>query len=222
MSQLPAEKECLETFSKPKQMTQCVLIQFCHNGWPARHAVKGEVLHYWPARENFTVCEGLHTSVWHMHCGTREAAKPNPVQDSSWPSRNRMIPTSSDHLRVVARSFLTNGNICTPVFYLCMSTSSCEGTYATTQVSLKKVASDLFELKGKQYFLVVDYYSCYPEVIRITTTTSASVRSSLKCTMVSDNGTQYNSAKMKEFASSYGFNHVTGSPHYPQCIGLAE
>ena len=27
---------------------------------------------------------------------------------------------------------------------------------------------------------------------------------------------------MKDFASSYGFNHVTSSPHYPQSNGLAE
>ena len=40
--------------------------------------------------------------------------------------------------------------------------------------------------------------------------------------MVSDNAPQYNSAEMKDFASSYGFNRVTSSPHYCQSNGLAE
>ena len=69
------------------------------------------------------------------------------------------------------------------------------------------------------------------EVIQLTATTSSSVISSIKSifsrhgiprTMVSDNAPQYNSAEMKDFASSNGFNHVTSSPHYCQSNGLAE
>ena len=40
--------------------------------------------------------------------------------------------------------------------------------------------------------------------------------------VVSENGPQYNSTEVKDFASSYGFNHVTSSPHYRQSNGLAE
>ena len=41
-------------------------------------------------------------------------------------------------------------------------------------------------------------------------------------TVVSDNGPQYDSKEIKEFASLYGFNHVTTSPYYPQSNGFAE
>ena len=41
-------------------------------------------------------------------------------------------------------------------------------------------------------------------------------------TVVSDNGPQYDSNEMKEFASLYGFNHVTTSPYYPQSNSFAE
>lgn len=40
--------------------------------------------------------------------------------------------------------------------------------------------------------------------------------------VVSDNGPCYNSREFKQFAESWGFQHVTSSPHYPQSNGLAE
>jgi len=39
----------------------------------------------------------------------------------------------------------------------------------------ERVAADLFKLDGIQYLLVVDYYSRYPEVIQLCTTTSAAI-----------------------------------------------
>ena len=38
----------------------------------------------------------------------------------------------------------------------------------------------------------------------------------------SDNGPQYVSQEMIDFATSYGFTQVTSSPHYPRSNGLAE
>ena len=81
------------------------------------------------------------------------------------------------------------------------------------------------------YLLLVDYYSRYIEVNKFTSTTSASVIIALKAaffrygipsSMVSDNGPQYASHDMKQFAESYGFTHVTSSPHYLQSNVLAE
>ena len=95
----------------------------------------------------------------------------------------------------------------------------------------QKIGTDLFEIKGVTYLLVVDYFSRYPEVIRLTTTTSHSVIVALKSLfarygipqeIVSDNGLQYASQQMSEFAKSYGFKHTTSSPYYPQGNGQIE
>jgi transposase InsO family protein len=95
----------------------------------------------------------------------------------------------------------------------------------------EKVATDLFELKGKNSLLMVDYISRYPEVIHLSSTTSRVIIATMKSTfsrhgilkiLVSDNGPQFTSSEMKELATSYGFQHITTSPYHPQSNGLAE
>ena len=95
----------------------------------------------------------------------------------------------------------------------------------------EKVASDLFELNGKVYLLVVNYFSHYMEIQTFTTTTSVSIIHVLKAifarhgtpsVLVSDNGPQYSSTEMQEFAERYNFQHITSSPHYPQSNGMAK
>ena len=87
----------------------------------------------------------------------------------------------------------------------------------------QKVATDLFELNRQSYLLVVDYYSRYPEVIKLHSTTSAAIISALKTifsrhgiqqTVISDNGPQYNSFEIKEFpplmdSSTLHLAHIT-------------
>ena len=73
----------------------------------------------------------------------------------------------------------------------------------------EKVASDLFELNKVNYILVVDYFSRYVEVQHLSSTTASNVIRALKSifshhgvpsVLVTDNGPQYDSREMKEFA----------------------
>ena len=95
----------------------------------------------------------------------------------------------------------------------------------------QKVATDLFKWQKSLYLLVVDYYSCYIETIKLSSTTSTNIISHLKSifsrhgiptTVMSDNGSQYSSKQFVEFSSQYGFSHITSSPKYPQSNGEAE
>ena len=79
--------------------------------------------------------------------------------------------------------------------------------------------------------LVVDYFSRFVEISKLTTTSSSSIITVLKPIfarygipeiMISDNGPQYESWEMKQFARQYGFSHITSSPHYLQSNGQAE
>ena len=95
----------------------------------------------------------------------------------------------------------------------------------------QKIGSDLFLLNGSTYLIVSDYFSRFPEVIKLTNTTSAGVISALKSLfarygipeeLVSDNGPQYASQEFCDFAKQYNFQHTTSSPHFPQSNGHAE
>ena len=94
------------------------------------------------------------------------------------------------------------------------------------------VATDLFELKGVDYLIVVDYFSRHVEVVAMQTTTKSSeVITALKSIFArhgipeqvrSDNGPQFDSAKFSYFAKEWGFKHSTSSPRFPQANRKVE
>ena len=92
------------------------------------------------------------------------------------------------------------------------------------------MAADLFVFKHTTYLIVADYYS-RSQKIGIYNFNQCS--NCLACylffsihgipsTFLGDNGPQFDSREMREFAKSYNFTHVTSSPHYLQSNGLAE
>ena len=64
----------------------------------------------------------------------------------------------------------------------------------------QRVGADLFELKRMNYLVVVDYFSCYFEVVKLTSTASCAVVEAMKNifsrygipeTLISDNDTAH-------------------------------
>ena len=95
----------------------------------------------------------------------------------------------------------------------------------------QKVAADLFELKGHPYLLVIDYFSRYIEVAKLSSTTSPDVtvhlqsmfaRHGIPKQFISDNGPQFSSTSSAKFAEDYGFTHILTTPRYPQANGEVE
>ena len=86
-------------------------------------------------------------------------------------------------------------------------------------------------LNGVNYVVIVDYFSRYPEVIKLRSTTSNTLIDAVKAvfsrhgipeSVHSDNGPQFSSREFAKFAASYGFKHTTSSLYFPQSNGLAE
>lgn len=93
-----------------------------------------------------------------------------------------------------------------------------------------KVGTDLFEIDGKPFLIIADYFSRYPVVHQLTTTTTLDVIKATKETFgmlgapretVSDNGPQFLS-KYDDFCKDWGIQHTTSSPRHPQSNGFIE
>ena len=85
--------------------------------------------------------------------------------------------------------------------------------------------------QGHMFFIVVNAHSKWPEVMEMTTTTTANTlnalrelfsRHGLPEQMVSDNGPQFISEEFALFAKQNGIRHICYAPYHPSSNGLAE
>jgi len=76
----------------------------------------------------------------------------------------------------------------------------------------EKVGSDLFEIQGQKYIVIVDYYSNYFEFFKLTNATTSNIikifkenfsRYGIPKLLITDNGAQYTSEAFKIFADTY-------------------
>ena len=95
----------------------------------------------------------------------------------------------------------------------------------------KKVGTDFFQWKKSHYLLIVDYYSRYIDISKlsqltadaiITHTKSIFARHGIPEVVYLDNGPQFSSEAYKHFALAYQFKQVTSSPYFPQSNGEAK
>ena len=93
------------------------------------------------------------------------------------------------------------------------------------------MGTDLFKWNKQTYLLIVDYYSRFIEIARLSRPTaeqvihwtkSIFVRHGIPEILISDNGPQFGSEMCSEFAKEYQFQHLTSSPYFPQSNGEAE
>ena len=95
----------------------------------------------------------------------------------------------------------------------------------------EELGVDFFEWNGGHYLLVADYFSKFPVIRHMNSTTASNTIAKLKTIfseygvpqrIFSDNGPQFASAEFKDFAALYNFEVLHSSPRYPQSNGFAE
>ena len=127
---------------------------------------------------------------------------PEPEQKYTKDIRVSNVPTTYPYICLVARSLPEDGQVHerVPHLYVPQPTSKrTDDRIITPNYPWEKVTTDLFELQGRHYFLMVDYYSRYPEVIKLPSTTLTAIITAMKSifsrqriphTVISDNGPQ--------------------------------
>ena len=99
------------------------------------------------------------------------------------------------------------------------------------EVPWHTVATDLFETKNSKYLLIVDYYSRFPVLHKLGSTTSRVLFQEMKAVfaklgvpniIVAGGGPLYTSAEFGDFTKHWQIEHRVSSPRNPQSNGMAE
>ena len=235
VANLPASAQKIDLY-KQKQHddpTCREIAQYCQQKWPSKNEITSHMKPYWVVRNALTVNQGLllyncrivvpvslqKETLGKIHQGHQGIERCRLLAQNSvwWPGLYRDIQETVRKCSVCAK----------------LHTPSKEPLIPSVlpERPWQKLGSDLFELQGKNYLLIVDYFSRFVEVIKLTSTTSNAVITATKSVfsrygvpelLMTDNGPQYVCAAFRQFAEEYNFEHTTSSPHFPQSNGQAE
>ena len=226
IAHLSASKSRMDVYrlSQTSDPVTSAVIKYCHFGWPEKHSLQSELRIYWNLRGELTVCDGL------LFFGKRLVI-PQSLQEETMQSlhqghqgiqRCQLRATSCVWWPGISKDlerFVKQCLVCTK-----RSVPRKEPMIPSELPTYpwQKVGTNLFELKGATFLLVVDYFSRYVETTKLASTTSSAIISALKSIfarfgipeiVLSDNGPQFVSMEMKEFSELYRFQHNTSSPH---------
>ncbi|XP_053389029.1 uncharacterized protein K02A2.6-like [Mercenaria mercenaria] len=234
LKSLPATDKRLQEI-RSKQMSDYVcqkLIEFTQNGWPEAESCEISKL-YWKFQGEITVNNGLLmrndrliipselktdilARLHEAHQGINKCR--SRAKESVW-----WLGISKD-----IENLVKGCDTCAK-----MQNEKREPLIATPfpDRCWSKLGSDLFHWRGCTYLLVIDYYSRYIEIAKLSSLSSATVVAHLKSilsrhglcdTIVTDGGPQYASDTFNKFCADYGIEHITSSPRYPMGNSEAE
>ena len=234
VSSLPASTSTLSAYrtAQAADSTCQKVIQFCQDGWPEQMPHK-QLRPYWGAQHKLSIAHNIllygsrivvpysmqESTIEKIHAGHLGLQKCLQRAEISvwWPGITGQLKHHIQNCRE-CREHATQRK--EPLIPTSLPTHPWE-----------EVGADLFQLKGTTYLLVVDYFSRYPELMKLTSTTAPCVVNALKSVFArhgipvrlrTDNGPQFDCDEMSSFASSYNFEHSTSSPRYPQSNGEVE
>ena len=235
LSSLPAtEKRLLEI--QKHQENDAVLREvrkYCLEGWPNKFNIDDTVQQYYPFSGELTVENGLLLKgsrivipkalqkdiLQRLHAAHQGIAKcrERAKQSVWWPGLSTQLQKLVETCDICA-SERTNAK------ETLMPTCFPERPWA-------KVGADLFQWQNSQYLLVIDYFSGFIEIAKLSSTTAAVIvdhfksifaRHGIPSEVVTDNGPQFIAECFQKFAKDWGFTHMTTSPRFPQANGEAE
>ena len=206
VNSLPATQKRLQEYGKA-QVSDSVcstIVKYCQIGWPDKHKIEPHLKVFWKNRGEFMANQGL------LLYGRRIVV---PSLQKIHDGHQGIV-----RCRLRARSSVWWPGIMTHIKDLVEKCSICALKRKPPQEQLlpsqlpnypwQKVASDIFYLKNETYIIVTDYFSRYPEVIKIRSTTSSNIiearkevfsRHGIPDFFVSDNGPQYSSLEFRQF-----------------------
>ena len=207
--------------------------QLVQHRWPKeRRRVPNVAKYYWDFRDELSTDEGLllkgpsliipaalrENYLQHLHEGHLSASKTitNARQHMFWPGIEADIKDYTRRCQVCIKRSRPAREPLQP--------------HEIPDGPWQKLGMDFFDLKGKCYILICDYFSKFPFMFSCKTSWG-SLKDRLidlfsnegfPKEIISDNGSPFNSQEFADYLSSHGVKHTTSSPHYPQSNGFIE
>ena len=207
--------------------------QLVQHGWPKeRRRVPAIAKYYWDFRDELSTGEGLllkglslvipavlrESYLHHLHEGHLSVGKvkSNAKQHIFWPGMEADI---TDYMRQCQVCIKRSRPAREPL-----------QPHEIPDGPWQKLGMDFFDLQGKCYILICDYFSKFPYMFSCKTSWGSLKDCLIELfanegypkEIISDNGSPFNSQEFAEFLSSHGVRHTTSSPHYPQSNGFIE
>ena len=236
VTEIPASPEKIEELKKETAKDEALsqLKKQMIEGWPNhKHEVPQNIAIYWNIRHDLSEAEGL---IFKDH----QLVIPTAMR------RDMLNLIHESHLGIEkcksrARAILFWPGMSNDIYEKVSKCATCATYKMKNQKEpmiahripdrpWQKLGTDLCEHKGKNYLVVVDYYSKFIETALLSNKTAGTVITHLKSIfarhgipeeLVSDN-MPFNSKEFDEFAKEWGFKQTTSSPTYAQSNGMSE
>jgi hypothetical protein len=223
-------KNATEKDASLQSVTELIL-----NGWPEdKDRVPNSALPFFDMRDEFSVADGVIVK--------REAILIPKLLLAEMKSRLHSSHLGYDSMMRRARNTIFWPGIAKDVKQLADNCELCqESKPRNCRETLKqhdndaypwnKIGLDIFEIKGRNYLIAVDYDSNFIEVDYLPIMNSSQMIGILKkhfarygipSIVMSDNGPQFVSREFELFLSNWKVNHATSSPGHQQSNGKAE
>ena len=211
-----------------------VLKNVVKQGWPVhKYQVHGPAVKYWNIQDEVHEAENL------MYVGEKM------IIPTSW--RGKMLEIIHEsHLGIEkcksrARSVIYWPGMSKDIENMVSKCSTCAKFRRANQKqpmiphpvpdrAWQKIGTDIFQYNNKDYLLMVDYYSKYPEIGLLKDKTANSVINQMKSTFarhgipdeVFADNVPFASQRFRQFSNEWGFKVTTSSPTYAQSNGMSE
>ena len=205
------------------------------HGWPdEKSKVQQEIRPYWDSRAELAVSDGIVVK------GTRLVIPPSM-------RRHMLGLIHRSHLGIAkckqrAREIMYWPSMNADIEDAIKNCSSCADVQRQQlkqplrssplpDFPFQRVSTDIFEFHNTSYLIMVDAYSRFILVDKLSNLQSSTVINTMRqvfCrhgipeTLTSDCGSQFTSQEFQDFCSNWGIKHVSSSPYYQKANGLAE
>ncbi|XP_049275262.1 uncharacterized protein K02A2.6-like [Rhipicephalus sanguineus] len=211
------------------------LREYALTSWPDnKHEVPEAIRPYWSYQEEIHTQDGLLFR-------SNKVIIPSSMKAEILALLHVAHP-GADKMKARARSVIFWPCLASDIEQFCRNCKMCQKhqprnakmpllSHEIPNLPWEAVGMDLFFYGGRQFAIIVDFYSFFFEIKEFRHTTANQLKSwctelfsvhGLPLKLCSDNGPPFNSTEFKDFLYRLGIPPVTSSPYHPRSNGMTE